>query len=82
MSLIDVEQGDNNDRSVYPSFNRRNILQDKILCMPFAWIAPFQTDGEPNQSDGVLMRTLDQGDVLSSHEGLQALTEKQMWRDE
>lgn len=40
--------------------------------MPFTWVAPFQ-------SDGVLMRTPDRGDVLSSHEGLQELTEAQMW---
>ncbi|KAM3067389.1 hypothetical protein ACMFMG_005255 [Clarireedia jacksonii] len=72
MSLIDVGQRDDEDRSVYATLNRRDIMHNKIYCMPFVNIAPFQPDS-------VLLRTRDK-DVISSLTALQAFTEEGVWK--
>ncbi|KAJ8070644.1 hypothetical protein OCU04_001015 [Sclerotinia nivalis] len=72
MSLIDSGQRDDEDHSVYATFNRRNIMHNKIYCMPFVNIAPFQPDG-------VLMRTQDK-DIIASLPALQTFAEEELWK--
>ncbi|CAD6448742.1 b999949b-fec9-40f6-a43c-ed3da387b808-CDS [Sclerotinia trifoliorum] len=56
--LIDSGQLDYEDHSVYSTFNRRNIMHNKIYCMPLVNIPPFQPDEElwkASSSEGFML---------------------------
>ncbi|APA12847.1 hypothetical protein sscle_10g076170 [Sclerotinia sclerotiorum 1980 UF-70] len=71
MLLIDSRQRDYDDHSVCATFNRRNIIHNKIYCVPFVNIAPLP--------DGILVRTQDK-DIIASLPSLQIFAEETLWK--
>lgn len=72
LRIVDAPAHDE-DRSVYATLNRRDVIDDLSWSMPFRDIGPF------GARDGFLMRTVDRGEVISFPWALEVLAEGQPW---
>lgn len=70
--VLDALHHSNSDRSVYPSLNQRNILEDVTCALPFHNVMGFRMDS-------FLIRTPEGQEFLSMPWAIEALAEGELW---
>ncbi|KAA6411221.1 MAG: hypothetical protein FRX48_04501 [Lasallia pustulata] len=74
LQIIHTLPHDNNDQSVYASFNRRDIVKKETWALPFRNIMG-------SQRDSFLIRTSEGDELLSYSWVIETLAEGQMWKE-
>lgn len=74
LSVFGAQPGNDHDKSVYPAFNRRDIVENVTYTQPFLHI-------DPSLDASYLIRTFGDEDILSTAGVIQDLAEGRTWQE-